>query len=340
LVHCSAVMKTSEICHEFVVAEPDAGQRLDKFLADALADISRNRLKSLIEQGQVRVGGQTITEPAYRVKLAQDIILSVPVEPVAARPQGQSIPLNIVYEDDDLIVIDKAAGMVVHPAAGNQDGTLVNALIAHCGNSLSGIGGERRPGIVHRLDKDTTGLLVVAKHDRAHAGLAHLFETRDLERAYLAIAWGTPSPSTGRFTGNIGRSPRDRKKMAVLKRGGRTADTGYQLVTRLANGALSLVECRLSTGRTHQIRVHLADAGHALVGDPVYGGSRRGSRRKLDPALAQIVSSFGRQALHARLLGFAHPVTGEALSFESPVPEDMQALIELAGKADDGTKKP
>ena len=332
--------KTRENRHEFVVAASGDGERLDKYLSGIIAGTSRNRLKNLIESGHVCVGGQTITEAAYRVKPAQVLAVTMPAEPSPARPVAQAIDLNVVYEDADLIVIDKPAGLVVHPATGNPDGTLVNALIAHCGESLSGIGGERRPGIVHRLDKDTSGLIVAAKNDRAHAGLARRFETRDLERAYLAIVWGVPAPLAGRVTGNIGRSPRNRKKMAVLSRGGRAAETGYRVIERLAGGALSLVECRLKTGRTHQIRVHMAHIGHPVLGDPLYGSGRRASRRALPPALREKAASLGRQALHARLLAFTHPVSAEPLHFESPLPADMEEVLEAANAPAGAEKSP
>ena len=301
--------------------------RLDKFLALALPDISRNRLKGLIESGQVRISGKTIAEPAYRVKPGTEIELCIPMPTAEAAPSAQSMALDIRYEDSDLIVVNKPAGLVVHPAAGNPDRTLVNALVAHCGDSLSGIGGIRRPGIVHRLDKDTSGLLVAAKNDAAHNSLSRLFEAHDIERAYLALVWGTPTPMHGLIDGPIGRSPHNRKKMAVVSRGGREARTHYRVLEHLANSCWSLVECRLETGRTHQIRVHLASRGHKVVGDPLYGG-RQGSGRKMLPKItAEALMSWHRQALHAYRLGFRHPVNGEILNFESEPPSDMRALI-------------
>ncbi|MAO55390.1 MAG: RNA pseudouridine synthase, partial [Rhodospirillaceae bacterium] len=237
-----------------------------------------------------------------------------------AEPEGQDIPLDVVYEDDDLIVIDKPAGLVVHPAAGNADGTLVNALLAHCKGSLSGIGGVERPGIVHRLDKDTSGLMVAAKTDAAHRGLAKQFEDHSIDRAYLAVVWGVPRPTEGEVEGNIGRDPKNRKKMAVVGEGrGKYAKTYYKVVERLGMRA-SLVECRLATGRTHQIRVHMASLGHPVVGDPLYAG-RHGRQTGPSGALPEDVKktlSDGKgQALHAYILGFNHPVTGERLQFES-----------------------
>jgi 23S rRNA pseudouridine1911/1915/1917 synthase len=305
----------------------DERARLDKFLALAVPDISRNRLKGLIESGQVRVGGETIAEPAYRVKPGEQVELTVPKVSDDAAPKAQAMALDIRYEDSDLIVINKPAGLVVHPAAGNYDNTLVNGLMAHCGTSLSGIGGVRRPGIVHRLDKDTSGLLVAAKNDAAHAGLASQFEAHSLDRAYLALVWGSPLPPRGTIEGNIGRSERNRKKMAVLKRGGRAARTHYRVMEHLANNSWSLIECRLETGRTHQIRVHLTARGYTVVGDQVYGGSRRNSAKTLPEKATAALENWNRQALHAYRLGFKHPISGERVELESDPPEDMQALI-------------
>jgi 23S rRNA pseudouridine1911/1915/1917 synthase len=316
----------SETRHHLHVAQRSDRARLDRFLAETMPAFSRSRLKALIETGQVSISGETITEPAYRVKPGQAITLSVP-PPVDDTPRGQDIPLAIAYEDDDLIVIDKPAGLVVHPAPGNPDRTLVNALIAHCGESLSGIGGVRRPGIVHRLDKDTSGLIVAAKHDAAHHGLAAQFATRRLSRTYQAVVWGTPRPPAGEISGNIGRSPRNRKKMAVVRAGGKTAITTYRTL-RALGAVWSLLECRLQTGRTHQIRVHLAARGHSVVGDPLYGG--RTGRGNLDEGVRAALTACRRQALHAVALGFTHPVSGATLRFESPLPADIQRLIDVA----------
>jgi 23S rRNA pseudouridine1911/1915/1917 synthase len=298
----------------------DAGERLDRLIARRLAPLSRSRVKALIESGHVGAAGQTITEPSLRVKPGQSFAIFVPdAEP--ALPQGQAMALAIVHEDEDLIVIDKPAGMVVHPAPGNPDATLVNALIAHCGDSLSGIGGVRRPGIVHRLDKDTSGLIVAAKTDRAHAGLARQFAEHSVDRAYRAVVWGVPRPAQGEISGRIGRSKANRKKMAVVKSGGREALTRYRVLRRF--GALaSLVECRLATGRTHQIRVHMTNLGHPLVGDPVYG--RRG---RAAGGAGTVLTAFPRQALHAFRLGFVHPLTAAKLMFESENPLDIKELI-------------
>jgi len=307
------------------VAAEQSGRRLDQVLAAALAPLSRSRLKTLILDGRVTSGGATIMDASQRVKPGQVIGIVIPAA-VAAEPKGQAIALAVVFEDEHLIVIDKPAGMVVHPAAGNPDGTLVNALIAHCGASLSGIGGVARPGIVHRIDKDTSGLLVVAKTDAAHRGLAAQFARHDLDRAYIALAWGILRPASGTIEGAIGRSAANRKKMAIVTKGGKAARTDYKVLKRFAD-TLSLVECRLSTGRTHQIRVHLAARGHPLVGDPVYGGTQKAKAKGLPPATAARVLGFKRQALHAFRLGFRHPVSAKMLSFESDLPSDLNVLI-------------
>ncbi|MBB5752645.1 23S rRNA pseudouridine1911/1915/1917 synthase [Prosthecomicrobium pneumaticum] len=319
---------------EVVVPAEAAGRRLDAFLAGAIAELSRSRLKALIEEGHVRIGGATIGEPKRPVNAGEHIEVDRP-PPVAAEPEGEPIPLDVVYEDADLLVIDKPAGLVVHPAAGNWTGTLVNALIAHCGASLSGIGGVRRPGIVHRLDKDTTGLMVVAKSDAAHKGLAAQFadhgRSGPLERGYRALVWGVPSLPYGSIDAPIGRSTRDRQKMAIRKDGGgKEAVTHYTLEDRYGDAAApiaSLVDCRLETGRTHQIRVHFAAMGHPLIGDPLYGRGFATKAEKLAEPARSAVIGFPRQALHAWLLGFEHPVTGETLRFESELPEDLAELV-------------
>ncbi|MFL5236305.1 MAG: RluA family pseudouridine synthase [Rhizomicrobium sp.] len=308
-----------------------AGARLDRFLAGALPDLSRSRLQALLAGGAVTREGQTIGDGNTRVKPGELYALRVP-EPAPALPQAQAIPLNVVYEDNDLIVIDKQAGLVVHPAAGNPDGTLVNALIAHCGDSLKGVGGVARPGIVHRLDKDTSGLLVAAKNDRAMASLAKQFAARTIERAYHAAAWGSPRAGDGVIEGDIGRNPFDRKRMAIVRSQGKPARTRYRMIERYGNAArafASLVECRLETGRTHQIRVHLAHLGHPLIGDSVYGRTRRPPRAKNDAEQIAYTAAadFPRQALHARLLGFQHPGTHKQMRFESKWPEDFANLI-------------
>jgi 23S rRNA pseudouridine1911/1915/1917 synthase len=311
--------------HQVTAGTSQAGERLDRLLAGTLPELSRSRLKNLIIEGCVRLGEATLRDPSHRVKPGQVFTISIP--PVReAKPAGQAIALAVVYEDDDLIVVNKPAGMVVHPAPGNPDATLVNALVAHCGASLSGIGGELRPGIVHRLDKDTSGLIVAAKNDAAHRTLSAAFAARDIERAYKAVVWGVPPRLQGEISGNIGRHPVDRKRMAVVKRGGKPALTRYKVVRRFGRGA-SLVECRLATGRTHQIRVHLAALGHPVIGDPIYGRATPARLAVLEPAARAAVKSFGRQALHAYLLGFLHPRTGIKVRWESQLPQDINSLI-------------
>jgi 23S rRNA pseudouridine1911/1915/1917 synthase len=310
--------------------EDEAGMRLDRLLAHHLPALSRTRLKQLIAEGRVRLAGAGLRDPSFRVRPGQEFILALP-EVETAAPVAQKIPLAIRFEDAHLIVIDKPAGMVVHPAPGNPDRTLVNALLDHCGDSLQGIGGVRRPGIVHRLDKETSGLLVVAKTESAHQALSRDFAERRIARAYAAFVWGVPVPSAGEIAGNIGRSPHNRKKMAVLGAGqGKPALTRYRLV-RAYQGAAAWLDCRLATGRTHQIRVHLAHAGHPLIGDPVYGTRAgralfRGSRAA---ARGAALAAFPRQALHARLLGFDHPAGKGPLVFESPLPDDLAELKDL-----------
>ena len=311
--------------HRVTAGPSQAGERLDRLLAGTLPDLSRSRLKNLIIEGRVRLGEATLRDPSHRVKPGQIFTISIPPAR-EAKPAGQAIALDVVYEDDDLIVVNKPAGMVVHPAPGNPDATLVNALIAHCGASLSGIGGVLRPGIVHRLDKDTSGLIVAAKNDAAHRALSAAFAAHDIERAYMAVVWGVPPRPQGEITGNIGRHPVDRKRMAIVKRGGKPALTRYKVMRRLGRGA-SLVECRLATGRTHQIRVHLAALGHPVIGDPVYGRSTPARLAALEPAARAAVRSFGRQALHAYLLGFLHPRTGVPIRWEGQLPQDIISLI-------------
>jgi 23S rRNA pseudouridine1911/1915/1917 synthase len=299
----------------------ETGGRLDKALSQA-SGLSRERVKALIAEGRVTLDGASASQPAAKAAAGARFSVEVPppVEPMA---QPQDIPLNIVYEDDDLIVVDKPAGLVVHPAAGNPDGTLVNALLHHCKGRLSGIGGVARPGIVHRIDKDTSGLLVVAKSDAAHEGLARQFGEHTVERAYLAVVSGRPVPLSGTVEGRIGRADANRKKMAVLppdSNRGKRAATHYKTLKLLDNCAL--VECRLETGRTHQVRVHMASIGHALLGDPLYGRPNA----KLRPILKEL--DFNRQALHAAILGFRHPVSGKTMRFESQIPPDMRELID------------
>ena len=310
----------------FAVAEAQAGQRLDRVLAEYLPEISRSRLKALILAGAVTSQGAALKQPAAKVTAGQRLTLLIPPAE-AAEPQAEAIPLDILYEDTALLVLNKPAGLVVHPAAGNETGTLVNALLAHCGDSLTGIGGVKRPGIVHRLDKDTSGVMVVAKTESVHAALSAAFAARDIERLYKAVVWGLPSPSSGEIEGNIGRSPRNRKKMAVLASGGKPSLTRYRVTRSLSGGAAALVECRLATGRTHQIRVHMTEIGHPLIGDPLYGGATKARLARLDPAAAEAARAFPRQALHAATLGFTHPESGERLRFVTNLPHDIEQLI-------------
>jgi 23S rRNA pseudouridine1911/1915/1917 synthase len=296
-----------------------AGWRLDRALAAAVPSLSRERLKVLTKAGALTRDGTALRDPATKVKGDERFTLAVP-DPEPAHNEPQEIPLPIVYEDEHLLVIDKPAGLVVHPAAGNRDGTLVNALLHHCAGSLSGIGGVARPGIVHRIDKDTSGLLVIAKHDKAHEGLAKQFADHSIDRRYLAIVSGVPRQAEGTVDAPLARSPQNRKKIAIVKEGrGKRAVTHWKRLQILNDAAL--VECRLETGRTHQVRVHMASIGHPLVGDPVYGRGKNGHRKLLNQL------DFKRQALHAAHLGFIHPVTKCRLSFDSALPSDMQLLF-------------
>jgi 23S rRNA pseudouridine1911/1915/1917 synthase len=304
---------------EAVIGADAEGWRLDRALASALPTLSRERIKALISSGQVqRSDGALLRDPAVKARVGDSFAVSVP-QPAPAHNVAQDLDLVVVYEDEHLIVIDKPAGMVVHPAAGNLDGTLVNALLHHCAGNLSGIGGVARPGIVHRIDKDTSGLLVAAKHDRAHEGLARQFAAHSIDRRYQAIVAGLPKGS-GKVDANLARSDANRKKVAIVPAGkGKRAVTYWQLCQVLRHS--SLVECRLETGRTHQVRVHMASIGHPLLGDPVYGRSRPEHREVLKRL------GFERQALHAARLGFIHPIDGRSLSFDSRMPADMQELL-------------
>ncbi len=307
-----------------------SGVRLDKALADAFPALSRARLQALLAEGAVRRDGVVVTDGSAKARPGLYAVTLPPVAPAAPRPQA--IPLTVLFEDADLIVIDKPAGMAAHPAPGTPDGTLVNALLAHCGAGLSGIGGVARPGIVHRLDKDTSGVMVAAKSDRAHAGLSALFSSHDIERTYIALTRGAPSPATDRIQTRIGRSTGDRKKMAVLKAGGREAITDYVVQAAFGQPArvggpplAARVACTLHTGRTHQIRVHLSSRGAPILGDATYGSGS--PSLPVRAAIAQ--AGLTRQALHAAVLGFVHPVTGESLRFETAPPADMLALEAL-----------
>ena len=300
-----------------------AGWRLDRALAATLPSLSRERLKTLIRSGALERSGTAVRDPATKVRGDERFLLAVP-EPEPAHNVPQDIPLRIIFEDEHLLVVDKPAGLVVHPAAGNRDGTLVNALLHHCRGSLSGIGGVARPGIVHRIDKDTSGLLVVAKTDVAHEGLAKQFAAHSIDRRYLAIVSGVPKASEGTIDAPLARSAANRKKIAIVAGGrGKRAVTHWKRLTVLSDAALA--ECRLETGRTHQVRVHMASIGHPLLGDSVYGGIPKTHRRLLNDL------GFHRQALHAAELGFVHPVTKRRLSFASAMPPDMQELFNALG---------
>lgn len=367
--------------HE-ITLEGQSG-RLDKVTSALLPDVSRARIQKLIEEGALTVNGKSVTDVAHKLRGTETIALEIP-EAVDAKPRAQKIKLDIVYEDKDVLVINKPAGMVVHPAAGNLDGTLVNALLAHCGKSLSGIGGVKRPGIVHRLDKDTSGLMVVAKHDKAHQGLSEQFgdaaqsrlgeallykgeaqssRAKTLRRVYQAFIWGAPSTKRGTITGDIGRSDTNRKKMALVSHGKHAIthfevletyappadETGYGAVVRKNKSArkenkspfAALIQCELETGRTHQIRVHLAHIGNSIVGDALYGNAKGSKQRALstleklykgDKKKLSLLADFPRQALHAKALSFLHPITGEEMTFEVALPKDMQQLHGLLGK--------
>ncbi|HQT39761.1 MAG TPA: RluA family pseudouridine synthase [Acidocella sp.] len=309
-------------------AEPaDSGQRLDIFLGHSIGTISRSRVKGLILEGAVTRNGVITIDVSESVQAGATYTLNIPAA-TPAIPIGESIAFPILYEDKYLLVLDKPAGLVVHPAPGNPDGTLVNALIAHCGDSLTGIGGERRPGIVHRLDKDTSGVMVVAKTEPVHTALSAAFAARDIERLYKAVCWGLPNPASGAIEGDIGRDPRERKRMAVVTRNGKPALTNYALI-RAFGAAAALISCQLATGRTHQIRVHLAHIGHPLVGDPVYLKRRPAAAKGLNEPARSFALDFPRQALHAEILGFLHPITRQTLRFEAPPPTDFRHLVEV-----------
>ena len=309
--------------------------RLDQFLKKNIIHLSRTRIKKLIVDGFLKVNNRIIMDPSYNVRENDICILEIP-EAIKAKPIGEKIDLEIIYEDNDLIVINKQKGLVVHPAPGNPNKTLVNALINHCGNSLSGIGGEKRPGIVHRLDKDTSGLLVVAKNDRSHNGLASQFKNHGkdgkLIRAYKALIWGIPTFSSGKISTFIGRSDRNRKKMMVInneKYKSKEAITNWKVLGKNSENNITLIECKLETGRTHQIRVHLDYISHPILGDPLYGQGYKTRINKLEPNIKFLVEKHGNtQALHAYKLGFKHPITNENLIFETDPPENMKKIIE------------
>jgi 23S rRNA pseudouridine1911/1915/1917 synthase len=373
--HTNAPERPADEVKSFVVDPEGSGERLDRYLTARVPTLSRSRIQALIGQGHATVGSETISDAGYRVKPGEMVALGMP-PPAAAEPSAENIALTIVYEDDAVVVIDKPAGLVVHPAAGHETGTLVNALLAHCGESLSGIGGVKRPGIVHRLDKDTTGLLVVAKTDIAHHGLCEQFAAhgRDgrLQRQYLALVWGALPAAIGTIDAPLGRSSANRTKMAVQSRDGRArivlgggvahedededqpgrtasreAITHYNVIetfhSELRGGRMgaplaSLVRIELETGRTHQIRVHMAHIGHPVLGDTTYGAHFKASERRLTEPQTLALRQLSRQALHAAVLGFEHPVTGKEMAFESPLPDDMAALLTVLRNAPTATK--
>lgn len=335
----------SEDTGEMIVLHADAaakGARLDQWLAGQVApDLSRNRVQALVRAGSVTLNGRVVTEPKHKIAEGDTCQLILP-EPEAPEPVGEEIPLDVLYEDDSLIVINKQVGLVVHPGPGNWTGTLVNALIHHCGDTLSGIGGVRRPGIVHRLDRETSGVIVVAKTDQAHRKLAEAFADHgrdgDLERAYVGFVWGVPNRTAGTIETWLGRSRQDRTLRSVVPEArpdSRHAITHFSVLERFGvpnEEIASLIECRLETGRTHQIRVHMAHIGHPLIGDPGYGRAFKTKANRLPEDIRDAVNGFSRQALHAQLLAFRHPVTDEVMRFEAPLPDDMAALLHLFSK--------
>lgn len=323
--------------YEFTMSDDTKKMRLDKALSSLMPDFSRSRLKKIIEDEGVLLNGERLTSLSKKVEAGDHLVLSVPaVKEVERLEADASIPLDIIYEDEDLLVINKQAGLVVHPGAGNKEGTLVHALLSHCADSLSGIGGEKRPGIVHRLDKDTSGLMLVAKNDKAHLSLSEQLSDRSLSREYACLVWGNLSDKEGQVDTQLGRSRTNRKKMAVLHDGGKQAVTDYKVAERFFN-ICDLVHCKLQTGRTHQIRVHMTHLGHPLLGDPTYGQGNRAARRKKDffkndvhyQTFMSALEAFDQQALHAYKIGFIHPSTGEAHQYTSEIPAAMQHLINL-----------
>ena len=320
---------TDEIFNTPQVDETQKNMRLDKFLAQNIAGFSRSRLQNLIESGNVLLDDVVLSDNSYKVKIGDSFQVVVP-EAIEADPVAENIPLDIVYEDDDVIVVNKPAGMTVHIGAGAYSGTLVNALLYHCGESLSGIGGVKRPGIVHRIDKETSGILVVAKNDNAHRFLSEQFAEHSIERTYYAVVYGILNPTSGRIEGNIARSSFDRKKMALVQTGGKFAVTNYKTLKTFGRTA-SLVQCNLETGRTHQIRVHLSSKGNNLIGDKVYEKAKKTSISAPEE-IKKYINNFQRQALHAASLGFIHPKTKQMMNFSAPIPSDMQELIEVLEK--------
>ena len=312
-----------------IVNKDFKGLRIDKFLNECFADISRSQAQKLIEAGRVLCDEVTIADNAYKIKEGEAFTVSLP-DPIEAIPQPEEIDLDIVYQDEDIVVVNKPAGMVVHPAAGAWNGTLVNALLFWC-KDLSGVGGVIRPGIVHRIDKETSGLLVVAKNDNAHRSLCEQFAEHSIERTYYAFCFGAPNPLNGMIEGDIGRNPYDRKKMAIVQHNGKRAVTHYQTVENYG-GLAAKVKCNLETGRTHQIRVHMSSQGNNLIGDKLYVKAKKITDKKVDDDIKKYINEFPRQALHAQSLGFIHPRSGEKILFESKLPQDLQQLQEILQK--------
>ncbi len=307
-----------------IVNKEYKGKRIDKYLTECFSDISRSQIQKLITIGNVTCDDVTISSNSYKIKEGDAFLVEIPPA-VEADPQPQDIPLDVVYEDEDLIVVNKPAGMTVHPAPGSWDNTLVNALLFYC-KDLSGIGGVKRPGIVHRIDKDTSGLLVVAKNDFTHQALCEQFAEHSIERTYFAVVFGLPNPTSGKIDADIGRSPYDRKKMAVVQKNGKHAVTHYQTIENF-KGEAALVKCNLETGRTHQIRVHMSRLGCNLVGDQLYVKSKKVASKQIDEEKRDFINNFPRQALHAQTLGFIHPRTGQKIQLSSDFPEDFERLI-------------
>lgn len=307
------------------ILETLGGERLDKALVQLLPEFSRSRIQQLISEGHVCRAGVALKDASGRVKPSECYVVSIPLPtPSTLLPNARA--LDVLFEDEAFLVLNKPAGLTVHPGAGNHQDTLVNALLAHCGDQLSGIGGVARPGIVHRLDKDTSGVMMVAKTDRAHHALAQQIEARTAKRVYHALCWKALMPMQGKVSNRIGRGPQHRQKMAVLRRGGREAVTHYRQLETRVQGKIALVECRLETGRTHQIRVHMSHLGHSVIGDPLYGRTPLATMRSLPESLRLLIQALTRQMLHARELHLMHPLTGEPLSFQAPWPHDMQEI--------------
>ncbi len=310
--------------YELMVSADDNGLRLDRWLTDNVPDMSRNRIQALINEGQLTGPLGAVDDASKKIQAGEQYQLTIP-PPIPAEPEPEDIPLTVLYEDDHLIVIDKPPGLVVHPAPGHATGTLVHALLHHCEGSLSGIGGVTRPGIVHRLDKDTSGVMVCAKSDVAHRGLVEQFQVHSIDRAYMAVVWGLPSPAQGRIETRIGRDPHNRKRMAVVKSGGKEAITDYKVI-RPVGSVGALVDCHLFTGRTHQIRVHMLSIGNSLIGDPTYLPRSR-SKKMCEPEIQERVSAYKYQALQAYRLGFEHPISHQEMKFEIDLSKDIQKLI-------------